>query len=124
MMVCEWKTPRSKPLVAENTEHDVVTVTSAALATENERLRIEALRSLRGVEIPTASVLLSFAFPDRYTIIDVRALESLGHPGRSVYTVNYWLDYLRACRRIAAENGMTLRELDKALWHYSKSVAG
>jgi hypothetical protein len=52
-----------------------------------------ALCVLRGVQAPTASVLLHFAFPDRYPIIDWRALESLGEPEQATYPIPYWLRY-------------------------------
>jgi len=60
--------------------------------------------------------------PGRSTIIDFRALWSLGVERRSpYYPVAYYLDYLAACRRIAAETGTDLRVLDRALWGYSKT---
>lgn len=50
----------------------------------------------------------------------VSALESLGQKARAVYPTEYWLEYLLACRRIAAEVGVPIRTLDKALWQASK----
>jgi hypothetical protein len=57
--------------------------------------------------------------PKRYTILDFRALFSLGVE-RSFNSVGFYLAYLAACRRIAAEAGVDLRTLDRALWQYSK----
>ncbi len=77
--VCRWKTPRSAPRVAMNTDERVEQATRVALADgSGERERIEALRSLDGVEWPTASVLLHLAYPERYPILDKRALIALG----------------------------------------------
>jgi endonuclease III len=76
VLVCQWKTPRRGLLVAKNSEAIVESVTGAAFATQDEAERMQALCRLRGVQKPTASVLLHFAFPDRYPIIDYRALES------------------------------------------------
>jgi hypothetical protein len=59
-------------------------------------------------------------FPDRYPILDVRALESLGVKPRSQYPLNFWLEYLDACRELAQLAGVSLRTLDKALWQHSK----
>jgi hypothetical protein len=120
LLVCEWKTPRSKSLVARNAPALVKSTTRAAFATEDESERMAALLSLRGVQAPTASVLLHFAFPERYPIIDWRALESLGQPRRSAYTIGYWLAYLDACRDLAARAGVGMRVLDKALWQFSR----
>jgi hypothetical protein len=123
--VCAWKTVRSRPRVAANSEDEVRAATRAALGGADERRRMEALLELRGVGVPTASTLLYFAEPDRYPILDVRALESLGEvQSRSVYPLSYWLEYLEACRELALRHGVTLRTLDKALWQHSKEASG
>ena len=124
LAVCRWKSPRSRPLVEANSARAVRAATGAALATADEAARIACLLGLQGVGVPTASALLYFAFPERYPILDVRALESLGCRGRSTYPVRFWLEYLQACRAIAAEHGVTVRTLDMALWQYSKENGG
>ena len=121
--VCGWKTARSRPKVASNTEAAVVDATRRALATADEGARMNALLELEGVGVPTASTLLYVAFPDDYPILDVRALESLGVKPRSQYPVSFWLDYLRACRGLAHRCGVSIRTLDKALWQHSKERA-
>jgi len=123
VLLCEWKTARSRSRVARNTDAFVEAITRAAFATEDESERMAALCALRGVEAPTASVLLHFAEPDRYPIIDWRALESLGERERATYPIPYWLAYVAACRALAAEAGVTMRVLDKALWQHSRERA-
>jgi len=119
--VCSWKTERSAPLVQGNSTATVEAATRASFAAgDDEAERIECLLTLEGVGVPTASALLHFAFPEDYPILDVRALESLGHKGRSVYPVSFWEQYVHACRELAAEHGVSIRELDKALWQWSK----
>jgi HEAT repeat protein len=118
--VCAWKTVRSRPKVAANSEAAVVDATGRALSAAEEEVRISALLELAGVGVPTASTLLYFVFPDDYPILDVRALESLGVKPRSVYPVGFWLDYLSACRTLAGRAGVDIRTLDKALWQHSK----
>ena len=120
LLVCAWKTARSKPKVALNGETAVQAATATALSARDEGTRMEALTSLEGVGVPTASVLLHFAFPDDYPILDRRALESLGCRARTTYPIGFWLDYLTACRELAARHGVSLRTLDKALWQHSK----
>ena len=120
LAVCAWKTVRSRPQVARNDDGAVADVTRRALAAGDEGERMQALLELQGVGVPTASTLLYCAFPADYPILDVRALESLGQPPRSGYTVEYWLGYLDACRELARRHGVSLRTLDKALWQYSK----
>ena len=70
--------PAQRPRRANSAE-EVETATRIALNNAStERERMEALRSLGGVEFPTASVLLHLACPERYTILDKRALHALG----------------------------------------------
>ena len=121
--MCAWKTVRSRPKVATNTEAAIVDATGRALAAGDEATRITALLELEGVGVPTASTLLYFAFPDDYPILDIRALESLGVKPRSQYPVTFWLEYLDACRDLARRAGVSLRTLDKALWQYSKELS-
>jgi hypothetical protein len=120
VLVCEWKTARSRSRVASNTAPFVEHITRAAFATGDEAERMAAMCVLRGVDAPSASVLLHFAFPDRYPIIDWRALESLGQTARPPYSIPFWLGYVDACRSLAAEAGVSMRELDKALWQHSR----
>jgi hypothetical protein len=55
--VCRWKTPRSSSRVAMNSAETVHEATRIALAgATSERGRMDALRSLHGVQWPTASV--------------------------------------------------------------------
>ncbi len=121
--MCAWKTVRSRPKVAANSEAAILDATGRALAAGDEAARIAALLELEGVGVPTASTLLYFAFPDDYPILDVRALESLGVKPRSTYPVSFWLEYLSACREIADRAGVSVRTLDKALWQYSKELS-
>jgi hypothetical protein len=123
LTVCAWKSPRSRPLVEANGPARVRRLTGQAFGTGDEALRMEALLELEGVGVPTASCLLYFADPASYTILDVRALESLGVRGRSTYPVAFWLEYLYACRELARLHGVSLRTLDKALWQRSKELA-
>jgi hypothetical protein len=118
---CRWKTPRSAPLVARNTARDVEAATRAALGpARSAGERMQALRALHGVEWATGSVLLHLAYPDRYPILDVRALHALGVTGRSSYTTAFWEAYVAECARLAAAAGVDGRTLDRALWQWSR----
>ncbi len=119
--LCCWKTPRSKPLVESNPEGFIQEITRTALSTPDERLRIEVLTLLTGVNWPTASVLLHFGHSDSYPILDYRALWSLGLGAPQIsYTFDFWWAYTKFCRELADLANVTLRVLDRALWQYSK----
>src|ERR1700722_7333867 len=64
--VCAFKTVRSPPRVAANTAAAVTRATRTALAAADEEARMEALLTLSGVGVPTASTLLYFVFPAEY----------------------------------------------------------
>ena len=95
-------------------------VTTLALATEDERLRICFLSALHGINWPMASVMLHFAGRDRYPVLDFRALWSLSVPNPNFYTFEFWWRYTDVCRRLADEAKVTMRVLDRALWQFSK----
>jgi hypothetical protein len=96
--VCRWKTSRSQPLVALNSSADVEEATRAALGGASERDRVRVLRGLRGVDWATASVLLHVAFPERYPILDWRALHALGVRQPSAYSFRFWWAYVEDWR--------------------------
>jgi hypothetical protein len=122
--MCRWKSPRSAPLVALNTAAAVKKTTGVALGTaSNERDRMDALLSLRGVGWPTASVLLHLAYPERYPILDQRALLALGVAPKS-YSFRFWEAYVTSWLRIAEQAGVDGRTLDQALWQWSKEQGG
>jgi hypothetical protein len=120
LRVCEWKTPRTKSRCASNDEFTIQTVTRAALATGDESLKMDLLRTLAGVSWPTASTLLHFCDRRPYPILDYRALWSLGYRTAPRYTMEFWLEYLAFTRGLAKRLKVDIRTLDRALWQYSK----
>ena len=67
-----------------------------------------------------ASVLLHFGAKEPYPILDFRALWSLGLKAPSEYTFELWWGYTEYCRAVCDREGIQLRDLDRALWQYSK----
>lgn len=85
-----------------------------------EKRRIEFLTLLEGVKYSVASILLHFAFPDEYPILDFRAVWSLGMEKPSSYSYDFWCNFVQVMRRASENYGVSIRDLDKALWAYSK----
>lgn len=119
--ICRWKTPRSAPLVALNSEEGVQEATRLALSATDEALRIWISMGLSGVSWPTASVLLHFGHNDRYPILDYRALEAFGVAKPASYTVPFWNAYVAACRKIDDQTRYGMRVIDRAMWQWSKN---
>jgi hypothetical protein len=118
--ICRWKTRRTQKRCKSNSDEFIRAVTSTAFSATDERLRIEVLTLLCGVEWPTASVILHFCGKDRYPIFDFRALWSLRTDVPKQYDFDLWWAYTNFCRRLADQAGVTMRMLDRALWQYSK----
>lgn len=114
----KWRGGRTKQLAGQNSEDEVQEITRAAFSAKSERLKIGALLALRGVNWPMASVILHFTFPDRYPILDVRAMKTVG--GSTIYTFEKWQKYAELCRQAAQKMGVTMRTLDRALWGADK----
>jgi len=119
-----WKSPRIIGHLEANDPEVIPEIARFALSARTEHCRIEPLLSLRGVGWPMASVILHFCHRDPYPILDFRALWSLGVEEPPDYTLEFWLAYTRACRRLADEHRVSMRVLDQALWQYSKENQG
>jgi len=103
----------------------------AAAADASTETAVTALLELQGVDIPVASAILAAIYPERYTVLDFRALEALGH---ARHDVHFYEEYLDFCKRLADSNIVKpqsnlpaptpLRTLDRALWEWSRSHTG
>ena len=122
--LCFWKSPRPIRLYRLNDETRIIELTRAAMASSDERVKMESLLGskggLKGVGYPVASVILHFAHPDRYMILDRRALWSLGWSIPVSYDLRFWVRYTAHVRGLASSLGLELRTLDKALWQFSR----
>lgn len=120
LKTCKWKSPRTEPHCKKNDDSFVKSVTGASLSTKNEQLRIEVLTLLQGVGWPTASAILHLCFPKSYPILDFRALWSLSMEMPKSYKFEFWWEYTQLCRKISKDVNVSLRQLDRALWQFSK----
>ena len=118
--LCESKSAQQAELARMNSPALVREITAFAFAAQCEESRIGALTVLRGIGFPTASLILHYCVDQTYPILDSRSLWSLGIKKPPVpYTVDFWIDYVDSCRRLAAQYGLTVRELGQALWQFS-----
>jgi len=125
--IAQWKARgRIDYLCDKNTPEEVKEISRKALAANTDRDRMETLRELDGVDYPMASVILHFAFPNKYPILDRRAIWSLhswllhSEKPPSIYSFKCWKEYCGKILCISKSTGCTIREIDKALWQYSK----
>jgi hypothetical protein len=119
----KWKTGgRGRSRLTKNSDVEIADTLRLATLAETERAAVAVLTGLNGVHVPVASAILAAIDPERFTVIDFRALEALGVTEANT-TIDYYLEYLDACRRLARENKVPLRMLDRALWQWSKEQA-
>ena len=118
--LAKWKSPRRAGDCELNSEEFVQAVTRVAATADEERLRVEVLRLLHGVDWRTASVVLHVGSRDAYPILDRRALWSLQCPDVATVRFDFWWAYVEHTRQLARSAAVDMRTLDRALWQYSK----
>lgn len=124
--IVDWKAPRIRNRVRDNKKEFVEEVTKHCFSSLNEQFKIEGLTILRGVDYRVASAILHFCFPSLYIIMDYRAWGTLEEQKYlpKKYDIKddfeHWQRYLNVCRKISKRCDYSLRQLDKALWQYSK----
>jgi hypothetical protein len=121
--ICEWNSSRPRALYRSNPEDYVRDVTRVSFSTRNERLRILVLTLLKGVSIPTGSVLLHFCAPDPYPILDRNSLWSLQAQPPHAYDFEFWWEYVQYTRKLAKQARVSMRVLDRALYQYAAENA-
>lgn len=119
LLICEWKTQRSKSRVRKNSQEMVKEASAFALTAKEEKLRVETFTLLEGVSYPTASVFLHFLHPEPYPILDFRALETLGIKEPVAYRFGFWWEYVQFTRDLAQQLKIDMRTLDRGLWQWS-----
>lgn len=122
MRLAKWKSPRLTGHAKRNSEDEVREITRIAFSAHTERCRVTSLIGLAGVGWPMASVILHVCHNDAYPILDVRALGTLGFAKIPPYTFEFWNKYVRFCRNAAGEYCASMRDLDRALFGWSKNT--
>jgi len=123
LAICLWKSRRPKNRYKNNSEQTIKEKSKACFLEADEILKIKALTILNGVQIPTASAILSVVEPEKYPIIDARcimSLQSIGIINWKTITLNNWVDYLNIIRQMAKDHKKTPREIEKGLFAYNR----
>jgi hypothetical protein len=127
--IVRWKSERAvQYLIGNSSEKIRRALAVAASPASSTAAAVKALIDLHGVDLSVASAVLAAIHPDRYTVLDFRALEALGH---ARHDVRFYEEYLAFCKRLAESNIVKpqgnlpaptpLRTLDRALWEWSRS---
>ena len=121
LRVVRWKAARSSGYFLRNEPAVVEARVREALAAADPMKALDILVQLQGVKERMASAILAAFRPDRYTVMDWRAWETLVSLGLVSDAVGRnwrkrWVPYLEACRALAERFDVDLRTLDRALW--------
>ena len=127
--ICKWKSPRAIHHIEANPPAKIKTITRKALSTRSERKKIEYLTQLQGVSLPMASAILTLIDPKRYGVIDIRVWQLLfainavkKNPKGVGFTFKNWYQYLCKLRYHAKKLGVSVRTVERTLFHYHKEI--
>ena len=125
LAVSEWNAyQRIQYLIKENSDNYIEQITRAALHPDTPKYdRINGLRRMQGVDWAMASAILHWFHEDPYPIWAKNVLETVIQFEKSQYKNDFerWQAYVSFCRNVAAQKGVDIRTLDRALWQFSKS---
>ena len=121
----EWKLPRQRQNYLRNTDTDIRRATQEAYSELDPAKKLESLTRLHGVGRTVAASILHFLLPDEFAVFDFHCRAVLFEAGYwhrpgSDDSLDSWLDYNRIMVALAHQTGVSLRNLDKALWAYHK----
>lgn len=127
--ICRWKSSRGIHHIVANHGLTVRSLTGKALTTRNEQKRLAYLTTLRGVSVPMASAILTLIDPKRYGVIDIRVWQLLfainsvrKNPKGIGFTFKQWYHYLCKLRFHAKELGVSVRAVERTLFHYHREI--
>ena len=84
--------------------------------------KVKLLTRIDGIGIRIASAILAVCYPSQFTVLDYRAWDTLtsckvaGLPRSIPATPAAYVQYCEACIGLAEKVGISLRDLDRALW--------
>ena len=130
--IVRWKSERLVQYLIGNSNEKIRRALAVASSPDaTTETAVKALTELHGVDLPVATAILAAIYPERYTVLDYRALEALGH---ARHDVRFYEEYLDFCKRLAESNIVSpqnnlpaptpLRTLDRALWEWSRTHMG
>ena len=118
-----WKSTRPKKHYLKNSEREIISISKKVLSTKFEKRRIELLTNIAGVNIPTASAILTLIDPQNYGIIDIRVWQILyvygavkTKPHGTNFNFKNWYNYLMKIRYYARKFKVSARYVERTLF--------
>ncbi|WP_298433376.1 hypothetical protein [uncultured Jannaschia sp.] len=124
--IAKEKSPRKADLVFNNSDEAIERITALAFSLNEDAKSMQLLCVLDGVNVPTASAILSWMFPEKWPVIDQRAWRVL-YNAEIVNTredgiglgVPQWNEYMKAVRelhRAIPDLAKTPQQVDRLLF--------
>ncbi|WP_156647987.1 hypothetical protein [Methylobacterium sp. Leaf88] len=126
--ILTWKvSDRGRSRQQRNSDEEVADALRTALLATTPRVAVSVLTGLSGVAVPVASAILAAIRPDHYAVIDPRGLKALGCGpleigAKASLPLDLYLRYLAFCRDLSGSFGVTLQDLDRALWEWAMAA--
>lgn len=122
--IIKWKSPRLAGIIKlHEFESRYKPVLEIVIKENNIKKKLNKLITLYGINIPSATTILHFIYPDVFPIIDCRTVCALNHFNRNNFiriTEKHYWDFFAAIHRIKSDTNTSLREIDRALFSYHK----
>jgi hypothetical protein len=126
--IVRWKSERMVHYLIGNSNENIKSALAVAASPQSSTEdAVNALTGLRGVDISIASAILAAIYPERYAVLDYRALEALGHARHDVgfyAEYNAFLKRLAECEIVKPQDNLpaptALHALERAFWQWSR----
>ena len=117
----KWKDRFVPSKIDRNRPRLIEKITGEAFSLDDDWEKIEKLKEIYGVAESVASVILHLYDRQKYPIIDVHALRTIGLDSQRVnYDERFWRQYVNLCRAKAERYDVSMRAIDRALYKYSE----
>ena len=116
-----WKRNASKTQIIRGFKNSSQSISSITKEVYKSDKKMETLRKIKGVGIAIASAILTVLYPDDFTVIDYRVLNSLKNKGVKIFgkpteKIKDYNEYVKICKKESKRLGISLRNFDRTLW--------
>jgi hypothetical protein len=126
LLMLKWKLGRirddNKKTISKRRMKKINNAVDIARQQGEEIKALKILDEVHGINLSTATAILTICYPNKFTIFDFRALETLDlKPDKTEnWTAdNYFKEYLPCVRKRSKRWRCSLRNADRALWGLS-----